>query len=56
MCYKNGVFPLGAIFEVLVYILKKTKQKEILALFMMLHGSLQFSLYYLETQARLIQL
>lgn len=27
MCYKNGVFPLGAIFEVLVYIYKKNKTK-----------------------------
>lgn len=43
-------FPLGVIFEVLV--LKKKKK---LALFVMLHESLQFSLYYLETQAQLIQ-
>lgn len=49
-------FPLGVIFEVLVFKTEGKKKKEVLALFMMFHGSLRFSLYYLETRARLIQL
>lgn len=52
MCSNYGVCfsPLGVILEVLVFLKKKK-----LALFM-LHESLQLSLYYLETQAQLIQL
>lgn len=57
MCSNYGVCfsPLGVIFEVLVFKKKRRKKKKKLALFMMLHESLQLSLYYLETQAQLIQ-